>query len=517
MKNVVIFDTTARDGEQAGHKMTAQDKLAFALQLQRLGVDVMEAGFPISSPGDAAAVKLVAKTVRGLSVCALARAMPDDIDVAWQSIACAAKPRIHTFISTSEVHMKKKLGKEPDEVLAMAVAAVTRAKGYCPDVEFSAEDATRSDPDFLAQIIKATIQAGSTTINLPDTVGYVMPQQLIAMLKYLYVQVPSLADVRLSMHCHNDLGLAVANSLAGISAGALQIEGTFLGIGERAGNAALEQVIMAIKTRQDYFQLQTGIDPAQLGPTCTLLANLIAYPIPLHQPIVGRGAFAHSSGIHAHGINRDRQTYEIMSPESVGWQGDSIQLVSHLGRDGLKTCLDRLGYDGAALVERVYPKFLALADIKSRLTDEDLCMIVQEIMIHEEIESQRLFDLVDQNKNDLIYGPGMGCVKIRRNGRTVACWANGDGPIDSLYQAINNAIAEHGENLDGLVLENWQPFKGEGGQEANAWVVVKVRQGNRIGIGRSGDPDTVKASAKAYIYAINHLLQCPIEEATVTV
>ena len=509
---VIIFDTTGRDGEQAGHSMADFAKMVWAKKAAAMGVDVVEAGFPVSSPGEAAAVAAIAEQVRGITVCALARANEKDILAAWESICLADRPRIHTFAPTSDIHIAKKLGKDRAAVLQMAIDAVRLAKSLCQDVEFSAEDATRTDMDYLATVVRAVIAAGATTVNIPDTVGYAQPYQYFTMLKNLRQQVPELADVVLSVHCHGDLGLAVANSLAGVQAGARQVEGCWLGIGERAGNAALEQVIMNLRTRQDLYQVGDGIDATQIGPMCRKLSRLIAYPIPSHQPVVGEMAFAHSSGIHRHGVLKDKLTYEIMSPEGVGWEGISIQLVSHLGRHGLSDYLTGLGYDGEALVDAVLPRYLALANAKGVLTNEDLHMIVQELKIRQEIDRASLFDLVDETDDDIVYGKNTGAVAIRRNGKAISRWAKGDGSIDALHRAIREGIIEHGVDLSDLELKEFHVEKGRGSSEAIGWVCIQVKQGNRTGYGRSGNPNVVVAAAKAYVYAINHMLNCPVSE-----
>ncbi len=507
-ERVIVFDTTLRDGEQAGHKMSPEVKLTLAHKLKELGVDVIEAGFGISSPGDFAAIQKIAKEVRGVSICSLARVLIEDVDAAWQAIEKAEKPRIHTFIATSDVHTEKKLRMSKEQVIEKAVKAIERARRYCDDVEFSPEDSSRTSKEYLADVVGAAIAAGAATINIPDTVGYTTPWEYEALIRFLYEQVPDLTKVAVSVHCHNDLGLACANTLAGLRAGARQIEGCLLGIGERAGNVSLEQVIMALKTRQEFFGLQVAINTNKIGPTCRLLSNLIGYPIPAHQPIVGENAFCHSSGIHADGVIKERKTYEIITPESVGWEGKPLELVSHLGRAGLKRHLCSLGYSGEGLIEQVYPEFKRLADVKGKLTDEDLHMIVQELRIKAEIDREQLFDL-----EDIDYHPGWAKVKICRNGAIVEREGKGDGAISAIFNAIRDAAKALGENLDNLFLLDYNVVKGQGGSEANAWVVVRLRLGDRIGYARSGHPDTVTASAKAYLYALNHLLQVPVSHS----
>ncbi len=508
-ERVLIFDTTLRDGEQAGHPMLGTAKLELAKMSAQCGVDIIEVGFPASSAGEWEIVQSIAEQVRGITVCALARANEDDITKAWESISVAEKPRIHTFVPTSDVHIEKKLGKTRPEVLAMAIRSVEYACSLCRDVQFSAEDATRSVPEYLAEVITAAIKAGATTINLPDTVGYAQPDQYRKMLDYLFSAVDLLKTVKVSTHCHDDLGLAVANSLAGVVAGARQVEGCWLGIGERAGNAALEEVVMALTTHPRYYGVKTGILTELIGPMCRQLSRTIGYPVPTHQPVVGEQAFTHCAGIHAHGMKKDRNTYEIMKPESVGWEGPATQLSGRLGKHGLSGYLSKLGYRGQEIVAEVYPQYEALADLKGVLTDEDLHMIVQELRIRQEISQEKLFDFVDNKPGDYDYGPTTGAVKIRRNGKTISTWASGDGSIDALHNAIREAITAHGVNLDGLKLKEFRVEKGHGSSEAIGWVFIQVSQGDRIGFGRSGNPSVDVAAAKAYVYAINHLMNCP--------
>jgi len=507
---VIIFDTTLRDGEQAGHKMPPEAKLNIAQKAAAMGVPVIEAGFPISSAGESHAVQMIARQVRGTTICALARAVKEDIETAARAIASAEHGRIHTFISTSPVHMEKKLGMTPEQVLVRTVEAVQWAKEFCQDVQFSPEDATRSEPEFLAQVVRMAIENGATVINIPDTVGYVQPEEFKSLLAFLYSQVPSLHDVILSVHCHDDLSLAVANSLVGVAAGARQVEGCWLGIGERAGNAKLEAVIAALKTRFDIYQLETGIDYSQIGPMCRKVSRLAGYPIPGHTPIVGDSAFAHSSGIHRDGVNKERTTYEIINPESYGWEGKSMELVSHLGRNGLRRVLDDLGYPGQELIADVYPLFEKLADAKGKLTEEDIHMIVQELRIKRDIARESLFDLEWSD-----YGPGHAVVQIRQNGSVQLGAGKGDGPVSSCFMAIIDALSKHGTDLSGLSLEDYNVVKGQGGPEAIAWTIVRIKLGDRFGYGRSGDIDTVKAAAKAFVYAINHLLHIPVYDREV--
>lgn len=380
-QKVIIFDTTLRDGEQsAGAAMTATEKVTIAQQLDKLGVDVIEAGFPRSSEGDLEAVKQVAATVENSIVCALARANDTDVDVAGEAIKDARRPRLHTFIATSPLHMERKLGLQPDEVMARAVAAVKRARNLVDDVEFSPEDAGRSEPDFLCRILEATIAAGATTVNIPDTVGYTLPDEFANLIRVLMERVPNSDKAVFSVHCHNDLGLAVANSLAAVQAGARQVECTINGIGERAGNAALEEIVMAILTRHQLFSCETGINHEQLVPTSNMVEQVTGLRVQPNKAIVGANAFAHESGIHQDGVLKERETYEIMRPEAVGWKANRIPLGKLSGRRAFREHMASLGHglEGAAL-DVAFANFKALADRKRCLTDQDLVGCCNEV------------------------------------------------------------------------------------------------------------------------------------------
>lgn len=516
-RRVTIFDTTLRDGEQSpGCGMEVGQKLEIARQLARLGVDVIEAGFPIASPGDFEAVAVIAREVEGPIIAGLARTRPDDIERVRQALAGAPRPRVHTFIATSDVHMQSKLRKPPVTIVQMAVDAIAEARLFCDDVEFSPEDAARTGRDFLAEVVERVIDAGATTVNIPDTVGYSNPWEFGKLIEFLFEQVSNINQAVVSVHCHNDLALAVANSLAGVMAGARQVEGCLIGIGERAGNAQLEAVVMNLVTREDFFGFKVGINTEQIGPTARLIASLIGKQIPDTLPVVGANAFAHGAGIHQDGVLKDRRTYEIMTPESVGWEGESLPLTKHSGRHGLRDRLTSIGFEfDDDVVEQIYSRFIELADLKTYIYNNDLHLIIQELRIRSEIERGKLFDLEDA---DIDYGPSKnkdsgschGKVTVHRNGQAYEAEDFGDGPIDALYKAITAAITKHGEDLSALKLIDYSVLKGAGGPEAIAWVVVRVQLGDRLASGRSGDPDTVKASAKAFIYAINHLLQVPV-------
>ncbi len=507
-ERIHVFDTTLRDGEQAGHKMSPEAKLAIAQKLDDLGVDIIEAGFPISSEGDLLSVQRIVEEVRRPTICVLARVLDPDISAAARAIERAIHPRIHVFVGTSAIHVKNKLRLNNEAVLEMITHAVTRARQYCDDVEFSPEDAGRTSPDFLAEAVRTAIEAGATVINIPDTVGYQTPWTFEGLIRSVYKKVPALHSRMVSVHCHNDLGLAVANTLAGIQAGARQIEGCFGGIGERAGNVALEQVVMALTCRgHDVFEgVCTSIDTKRIGPTCRFIADQIGYVYEEHRPIIGKRAFSHSSGIHDDGVQKDRRTYEIMTPESVGWVGVTRELVSHLGRSGLCDELNQLGYDGDTIVDAIYPKFTELADIKTRLSVEDLHMLVQEYRVQNEIEKNKLFKV---EKVD--YGHGIGAVKLRREGLSARKSGCGNGPISALFEAIMETARALGTDTSDIKLDDYGVIKGYGGAEAIAWTVVRLKQGTREGYGRSGNMDTDEAFAYACVYALNHLLNTPAE------
>ncbi len=513
-EKVLIFDTTLRDGEQAGHKMFPDTKLAIAQRMADAGVDIIEAGFPISSEGDARAVKLIAKNVVDPVICALARTKQEDIEAAARAIECAKKPRIHVFVATSDVHVERKLKKSKAEIIDMVVSDVRRAKQYCQDIEFSPEDASRTSWQYLADVIKAAIDAGAGTINIPDTTGYAIPWEFEKQIRWLYQEVPQLRTVTLSVHCHNDLELAPANTLAGIRAGARQIEGCFLGIGERAGNVKCESVIAAIMVRgKDLGDVYTDFQTAKLGPLCRFNSRHIGYPILAHHPVVGSMAFRHSAGVHEDGVLKERTTYEIMKPEDVGWEGEEVRLVSHGGRSGLRARLDTLGYQGSEIVEEVYVLFIKLSDEKGVLGEEDLHMLAQEVLIRRIAKKESLFYFEDARR-DLQYGPGFAAARIFKNGTSYREAACGDGPIDALCKAIFRAVEKHDSALSALELcEDIRFEKGRGGSEANAWVEVPLRLANKEGYARSADPDTVLAAGKACLYAINHVLHVPVSKA----
>lgn len=437
VRNVRIFDTTLRDGEQTpGVALSPEEKVEIARQLAKLGVDVIEAGFPVASPGDFAAVQAVAREMEGPVVAGLCRAVAGDVQRAWEAVQVARKPRLHTFIATSAVHMRHKLGKMPEEVLAMATAAVRLAHSLCADVEFSAEDATRSDPAFLAKVVAAVIAAGATTVNIPDTVGYATPQELRELLGYLRGQVPELGSERvcLAVHCHDDLGLAVANTLAAIEAGAGQVECTVNGLGERAGNAALEEIVLALATRRDHFGATTNIVTEQLHRTSRLVAALTGVNPQPNKAVVGANAFAHESGIHQDGVLKERQTYEIMTPESVGLAQSRLVLGKLSGRHAFSARLAELGYSLAPdQLAKAYARFLEVADRKHEVQDEDLAAIIEgEFLGMEEVYALDYLHVAAGNTT-----VPTATLRLTKQGELLAEAACGAGPVDAAFRAID--------------------------------------------------------------------------------
>jgi 2-isopropylmalate synthase len=495
---VQIFDTTLRDGEQSpGFSMTAAEKVEMARQLARLGVDVIEAGFPISSPGEFEAARAVAREVRGPTICALARTAPQDIERAWEAVRDAARPRIHTFIATSPIHMARKLRMTPDAVLAAAADAVRLARRRCPDVEFSAEDATRSELEFLCRVFEAAIRAGATVINIPDTVGYAQPEEFGALVRTLRERVPGMDRVVVSVHCHNDLGVAVANTLAGLRAGARQVEGTINGIGERAGNVALEEVIMALRTRADLYGLRTGVDTTQLYATSRLLCALTGIDVQPNKAVVGANAFAHEAGIHQHGVLADRRTYEIMTPESVGLPTNRLVLGKHSGRHALAAVLEAAGLRlNPEELDRAYRRFKEVADRKKTVLPEEVVALVEEDLA----APPRTWELRAFAVSTGTGRPPTATVRLAAGQTEQERRASGDGPVDALFAAINGIVALSPVLLDYTVRAV------AGGTEAVGEAVVRVRLDRELAIGRASSTDVLEASARAYVAAINKLL-----------
>lgn len=508
-ERLIIFDTTLRDGEQAGHKMSPETKLEIALRLSDLGVDVIEAGFPFSSEGDFNSVSKIAEEVRGAIICALSRAREEDVNAALRATEPAERRRIHTFMSTSDIHLKHKVKMTRSQALESSVMAVSLARRHCDDVEYSLEDATRTAIEYAVEIIEAVIRAGATTINIADTVGYSIPHVFEAFVQELRRRVLNSSEVTWSVHCHNDLGLATANTLAGVYAGARQVEGCMLGIGERAGNVALEEVIAALSCREDIFGVSTNIDMSKIGPVCRFNSRQIGYPIGMHKPIIGSNAFQHSSGIHADGVIKDRSTYEIMKPEDVGWEeSGAVVLQSHMGRNGLKKCISGLGYDGDDLVTDVFPLFKSLADVKPQITEDDFHMLIQEVRAKRIIDAELLYNL-----DDVKYENGAGSVTVTKNKKTLTRShksEKGNGAVSATFVAIQKTLNDFGENMEGLSLDDYTVIKGDGGPEAIGWVVITVSRNGSRGYGRCGGMDIVIASAKAYLHAMNNLLNNPV-------
>jgi 2-isopropylmalate synthase len=495
---VVIFDTTLRDGEQCpGATMTHEEKLEVAELLDEMGVDIIEAGFPIASDGDFYAVNEIAKRTKKAVVCGLSRAAFKDIDRCAEAIKPAERKRIHTFLSTSPVHMKWKLQKEPHEVYEMVIAQVTRARGYTDDVEWSAEDGTRTDHDFLCRCVEAAINAGATTINIPDTVGYTVPDEYYALFEMVRQRVPNSDKARFSVHCHNDLGMAVANSLAGVRAGARQIEVAINGIGERAGNTALEEVVMAMQVRNDVLPFWTGVDATMLTRASKLVSAVTSFPVQYNKAIVGRNAFAHESGIHQDGMLKNNQTYEIMTPESVGVKQTSLVMGKHSGRHAFVHKLEELGYKLAGnQLEDAFARFKTLADRKKHVYDEDI-----EALVDEEIATaQDRIKLVSLSVIAGTRGPQRATMKLDVDGKIGLEECEGNGPIDAVFNCIK-ALVPHE-----AVLELYQVHAVTEGTDAQAEVSVRLSENGRAVTSKGADPDTLVASAKAYLGALNKLM-----------
>jgi 2-isopropylmalate synthase len=497
-ERVVIFDTTLRDGEQSpGATMTLDEKIEVAELLDRMGVDVIEAGFPIASNGDFEAVSEIAKRVKKATVCGLARAGDKDIDRAGEALKGAQRGRIHTFLSTSPLHMKYKLQKEPEEVLAMVIRSVMRARTHVEDVEWSAEDGTRTEHDFLCRCVEAAIHAGATTINIPDTVGYTVPEEYFALITMLKNRVPNADKAIFSVHCHDDLGLAVANSLAGVRAGARQIECTINGIGERAGNASLEEVVMALRTRQDVLPFTTGIESTLLTRASKLVSAATSFPVQYNKAIVGRNAFAHESGIHQDGMLKNTQTYEIMTPESVGVSKTSLVMGKHSGRNAFRARLAELGYQlNDNQLEDAFVRFKDLADRKKEIFDEDLEAVVDENLATAGDRIKVLSLLVVAGT----MGPQVTTLTLDMEGVHKTVQAQGNGPVDATFNAIK-ALLPHEAKL-----ELYQVHAVTEGTDAQAEVSVRLSENGKTVTGRAAHPDTLVASAKAYLAALNKLI-----------
>lgn len=495
-KKIRIFDTTLRDGEQSpGASLNKNEKLRIAKQLAVLGVDVIEAGFPISSQGDFEAVKLVAKSIQGPIICGLARAIEKDIDVAFDAVKYAAQRRIHIFLATSEIHMKYKLKKAEDEILRLAVSAVKYAKNICPDIEFSPEDASRTDKYFLYKVIESVIAAGATTVNIPDTVGKTMPLKFAGLIKDIKDNVPNIDKAIISVHCHNDLGLGVANSLVAAQNGAEQIECTINGLGERAGNASLEEIVMAIKVLTP--NLATNIDTRELYKTSRLVSKLTGIQVQPNKAIVGANAFAHESGIHQDGMLKERTTYEIMTPEEVGVTGTSLVLGKHSGRHAFKARLKKLGFTlNEDQLEKAFIRFKKLADKKKKIFDEDLETIMDEDVLKIP-EGLKLIHFQISSGDKI---KPSATVEIKYKSKVYKSISTGDGPVDACYKAIDKVIKTGGKLLD------YQIKSVTSGKDALGEVSIKIGSKGSVVSGRGASTDIIEASIKAYINAVNRLL-----------
>ncbi|MDQ6812024.1 MAG: 2-isopropylmalate synthase [Actinomycetota bacterium] len=493
---VLIFDTTLRDGEQSpGISLNRQEKLEIAHQLARLGVDVIEAGFPITSPGDFESVQAISREVEGPVICGLARTSKQDIDAAWQAVQDAARPRIHTFIATSDIHIERKLQTTREDVKGQVRAAVAQARQYTEDVEFSPEDGSRSDVEFMAEVIQIALEEGASTINVPDTVGYTMPREYAAMFAELYRLLPALRDVVVSVHCHDDLGLAVANSLAGVEAGARQVECAINGIGERAGNASLEEIVMLLRTREPSLELWSGLETTEIARTSRLVSRLTGYPVQPNKAIVGRNAFAHEAGIHQDGVLKERRTYEIMDATSVGLRSNSIVLGKHSGRHALRKALEEMGFelDGQAL-NTAFKRFKEIADRKKHVTAMDLEALVTD-ELREEVPGYAL-EWFEVEASSLRPPHARVSVTLPDGGSKTGSFT-GDGPIDAVFQAINAASAiraKLSEFTIGAVTE---------GQDALGEVSVVVEVDGFTGAGQGVSTDIIDAAARAYVRALS--------------
>jgi 2-isopropylmalate synthase len=495
---VVIFDTTLRDGEQCpGATMTHEEKIEVAELLDTMGVDIIEAGFPIASDGDFYAVNEIAKRAKNSVICGLSRAAFNDIDRCAEAIKPAERKRIHTFLSTSPVHMKWKLQKEPHEVLQMVINQVTRARNHVDDVEWSAEDGTRTEFDFLCRCVEEAIKAGATTINIPDTVGYTTPEEYFEMFRKVREAVPNSDKAVFSVHCHNDLGMAVANSLAGVKAGCRQIECTINGIGERAGNAALEEVVMAMKVRNDVLPFWTNVDATMLTRASKLVAAATSFPVQYNKAIVGRNAFAHESGIHQDGMLKNAQTYEIMMPESVGVKQTSLVMGKHSGRHAFVHKLEEMGYHLASnQLEDAFVRFKTLADRKKHIYDEDIEALVDEEIAH----AQDRIKLVSLSVIAGTRGPQRATMKLDIDGKQTLAECEGNGPVDAVFNCIKEIVPHE------AVLELYQVHAVTAGTDAQAEVSVRLANDGRAVTAKGADPDTLVASAKAYLGALNKLM-----------
>jgi 2-isopropylmalate synthase len=496
---VIIFDTTLRDGEQSpGASMNKQEKIRIAKILEEMGVDVIEAGFPIASQGDFEAVEAVAKEIKNSVVCGLARAAKGDIDRCAEAIKPAKRGRIHTFLSTSPLHMKYKLQMEPDAVHQMIIDSVTRARTHTDDVEWSAEDGSRTEHDFLCRCVESAIKAGARTINIPDTVGYTVPDEYAALIKMLFNRVPNIDKAIISVHCHNDLGLAVANSLAAVQAGARQVECTINGLGERAGNAAMEEIVMALRTRHDYMPFVNNINTELITRASHMVSTITGFPVQPNKAIVGANAFAHESGIHQDGVLKNAQTYEIMTPESVGLRKSNLVMGKHSGRHAFRAKLEELGYAlGDNAVNDAFKRFKDLADKKKDVYDDDIIALVDDAVVRDN-------DRIKFVSLEVVAGTKVAKqraeLELEIDGVVKSTVATGDGPVDALFNAIKQ-LTTSTQNL-----QIYQVNAVTGGTDAQAEVMVRLEENGKTVQGQGADTDTLVASARAYINALNKLL-----------
>ncbi len=496
---VLIFDTTLRDGEQSpGATMTHDEKLEIAQTLDEMGVDIIEAGFPIASEGDFAAVRAISELVKNAAVCGLSRSSFKDIDRAAEALKPARRPRIHTFISTSPLHMKYKLQMDPEAVIEAIAASVGHARKFTDDVQWSPEDGTRTEHDFLCRAVETAIKAGATTINIPDTVGYTAPNESAEIIRMLKERVPGIDEVTIATHCHNDLGMAVANALAAVEAGARQIECTINGLGERAGNAALEEVVMAMRVRNDILPYRTGIDTTRIMQASRLVSTATGFPVQYNKAIVGKNAFAHESGIHQDGMLKHAGTYEIMRPEDVGLSETSLVMGKHSGRAALRAKLGELGFElGDNQLKDVFVRFKELADRKKEIFEDDLLALMRDTASdaeHDRIQVKRLRVICGTE------GPQSAELTLEIDGRETAGEATGDGPVDAAFNAVKALFPHHAR------LQLYQVHAVTEGTDAQATVSVRMEENGKIVTGQSADTDTVVASTRAYVNALNKLL-----------
>lgn len=497
-RKIRIFDTTLRDGEQSpGASLNVDEKLQVAHALARLKVDIIEGGFPISSPGDFEAVARIAREVKGVCVAGLARALEKDIDACYEAVKAAESPRIHTFIATSDIHIAKKFKKTREEILQMAVAAVKHAKSKLSDVEFSCEDACRTDREYIVRVLKEVIDAGATTVNIPDTVGYTTPPEFLNLIAHIRTHVPNIDRAVISVHCHNDLGLATANSLSAVLAGAGQVECTINGIGERAGNASLEEVVMTLKTRKDLFDCETNIKTQEIFRTSRLVSTLTGIHVQPNKAVVGGNAFAHESGIHQDGVLKDKLTYEIMRPEDIGWTESSIVMGKHSGRHAFKTRMEEMGFHlTEAEIDKAFERFKKVADQKKEIYDEDLEAIVED----EVGKLAAIYTLEYVHVSSGTHTIPTATVRLRRDDRVLQESAWGDGPIDAVYNAVDLILGMEISLLDYGIRAVSK------GKDAMGEVAVKLKFKGDVVKGKGASTDIIEASAKAYVNAANRLL-----------